>query len=113
MNGLERELVMELTALPNVRWWHRNMARRGFYINGYINHYPDILIMTEKGTVVFAETKGEHLKNDNSRQKVRLGRAWQNAAGQRFRYYMVFRDTDALPEGVVNISGFLQILRKL
>ena len=113
MNGLERELVMELTALPNVRWWHRNMARRGFYINGYINHYPDIIIMTEKGTVVLAETKGEHLKNDNSRQKVRLGRAWQNAAGQRFRYYMVFRDTDALPEGVVNISGFPEILRKL
>ena len=67
--------------------------------------------MTQKGSVVLAETKGEHLKNDNSRQKVKLGRAWQNAAGQRYRYYMVFRDTDALIDGVVKMSDFLDILR--
>ena len=113
MNGLERDLVMELTALPNVRWWHRNIARQGFCINGFINHYPDVIIMTEKGTVVLAETKGEHLKNDDSRQKVRMGRAWQNAAGTRYRYYMVFRDTDTLADGAVNLSDFLDILRRL
>ncbi len=113
MNGLERELVMELTALSNVRWWHRNIARRGFCINGFLNHYPDIMIMTEKGTVVFAETKGDHLKNDDSRQKVKLGRTWQNEAGKKYRYYMVFRDTDAPIDGAVNMSGFLDILRNL
>ena len=32
MNQLEQELVMELTALPNIRWWHRNIARHGFCI---------------------------------------------------------------------------------
>ena len=74
MNSLERELVMELTGLPNVRWWHRNIARQGFCINGFLNHYPDLMIMTQKGSVVLAETKGEHLKNDDSRQKVKLGR---------------------------------------
>ena len=41
MNGLEQDLVMELTALPNVRWWHRNIARHGFAINGYIKHYDN------------------------------------------------------------------------
>lgn len=66
MNQLEQDSVMELTALPNVRWWHRNMARRGFCINGYINHYPDIVIMTKSGKIILAETKGEHLKNDDS-----------------------------------------------
>ena len=25
MNKLEQKLIMELTALPNVRWWHRNI----------------------------------------------------------------------------------------
>ena len=113
MNGLERELVMELTALSNVRWWHRNIARRGFCINGFLNHYPDIMIMTEKGTVVLAETKGEHLKNDDSRQKVKLGRTWQNEAGKKYRYYMAFRDTDAPIDGAVSMSGFLDILRNL
>ena len=35
--------IAELTALQNVRWWHRNIARQGFAINGFIKHYPDIL----------------------------------------------------------------------
>jgi len=113
MDGLELDVVMELTALPNVKWWHRNIARREFAINGYINHYPDIMIMTERCHLVFAEVKGEHLKNDDSRQKVKLGRAWQNAAGSRYRYYMVFRDTDTWVDGAVSMSEFLRILENL
>ena len=64
MNKLEQKLIVELTALPNVRWWHRNIARQDFAINGFIKHYPDILIMTQSGKLICAETKGEHLKND-------------------------------------------------
>ena len=33
MNKLEQKLIVELTALPNVRWWHRNIARQDFAIN--------------------------------------------------------------------------------
>lgn len=29
MNKLDQKLIVELTALPNVRWWHRNIARQG------------------------------------------------------------------------------------
>ena len=47
MNGLERKLVMELTAVPNVRWWHRNISKREFALNGFIMHYPDLIIRTE------------------------------------------------------------------
>jgi type III restriction enzyme len=116
MNGLERELVMELTALDNIRWWHRNISKQEFRINGFINHYPDIMIKTQKGNLVLAETKGDHLKNDDSRQKVELGRAWQNAAnehGKKYYYYMVFRDTDPTVNGAVNMSHFLEILKRL
>ena len=73
MNGLERDLIMNLTAIPSVRWWHRNIARHEFRINGFINHYPDVMIMTEKGHIIFAETKGEHLKNPDTQQKLKLG----------------------------------------
>lgn len=115
MNGLERDLVMELTALPSVRWWHRNIAksRQSFRINGFINHYPDLIIMTQRGNIVIAETKGDHLQNDNSAQKARLGRAWQNAAGKKYRYYMIFRDTDPKTDGMVSMSEFLAILADL
>lgn len=70
MNQLEQDLVMELTALPNVRWWHRNIARHGFCINGYINHYPDVMIMTQSGKIILAETKGEHLKTMTAATKL-------------------------------------------
>ena len=113
MNGLESELVIELTALPNVRWWHRNISRQGFCINGFINHYPDIIICTEKGKMICAETKGDHLKNDDSREKIDLGMAWSNLSGNQFRYYMVFKDENDLPKGAVSMSRFLEIVKAL
>ena len=113
MNGLEMDLVMELTALPNVRWWHRNISRHGFCINGFINHYPDIVLMTENGKVVLVETKGEHLKNDDSRDKIELGRAWAQAAGSQYRYYMVFREGENLLPGAVGMRDFVEIVKKL
>ena len=113
MNGLERDLIVELTALPNVRWWHRNIARQGFCINGCINHYPDIMLRTESGKIIFAETKGEHLKNDDSREKIALGNAWRYAAGNDYRYYMVFKNGDNLPDGAVSMNQFVEIIKNL
>lgn len=81
MNNLEQDLVMELIELPNVRWWHRNIVRHDFAINGFIKYYPDIMIMTQSGKIIFAEIEGEHLKNDDRRDKILLGQAWRNAAG--------------------------------
>lgn len=113
MNKLEQKLIMELTALPNVRWWHRNISRQGFCINGYINHYPDILILTEKGNVIFAEAKGEHLKNDDSREKIDLGAMWSGHAGNQYRYFMVFEKDADLPKGAVSMSKFVEIVAAL
>ena len=89
------------------------MARRGFCINGYINHYPDIMIMTNSGKIILAETKGEHLKNDDSREKIDLGAAWRQAAGNQYRYYMVFQDEENLPHGAVSMRGFVETIKKL
>lgn len=113
MNKLEQKLIVELTALPNVRWWHRNIARQGFAINGFIKHYPDILIMTKSGKLICAETKGEHLKNDDSREKIALGQAWRTAAGKDFRYYMVFENEENLLPGAVSMSQFIDTVRAL
>lgn len=113
MNQLEMDLVMELTDLSNVRWWHRNIARQGFCINGFINHYPDIMIMTQSGKIIMVETKGEHLKNDDSRDKIELGKAWSNAAGSQYRYYMVFREEENLLSGAVSIRQFKEIVKEL
>ena len=113
MNKLEQKLIVELTALPNVRWWHRNIARQDFAINGFIKHYPDILIMTQSGKIICAETKGEHLKNDDSREKIALGQAWRTAAGKNFRYYMVFENEENLLPGAVSMSQFIDTVKAL
>ena len=113
MNELEQDLVMELTALPNVRWWHRNISRQGFCINGFIHHYPDIMVMTKSGKVILVETKGGHLKNDDSRDKLELGKAWQHAAGSMYRYYMVFRDEENLLPGAVSMKQFVELVKQL
>ena len=113
MNSLEQDLVMELTALPNVRWWHRNISRHGFCLNGFINHYPDIILMTQSGKIILGETKGEHLKNDDGRDKIALGTAWKSAAGSQYRYYIVFRDDEDLLPGAVGMKKFIEMIKEL
>ena len=113
MNKLEQKLIVELTALPNVRCRHRNIARQGFAINGFIKHYPDILIMTKSGKLICAETKGEHLKNDDSREKIALGQAWRTSAGKDYRYYMVFENEENLLPGAMSMSQFIDTIKAL
>ena len=110
---MESALVREFTALPNIKWWHRNISRRGFCINGFINHYPDFIVMTQSGRIILVEPKGEQLKNDNSREKIELGDAWRHAAGNQYRYYMVFQDGDNLLPGAVSESQFVELVKEL
>lgn len=113
MDKLELALVREFTALANIKWWHRNISKKGFCINGFINHYPDFIVMTRNGKIILVEPKGEHLKNDESRKRIELGRAWKNAAGSQYRYYMVFQDGDNLLSGAVSVSQFVDIIKAL
>lgn len=113
MNGFELELAGRFSGMDNVRWWHRVIERKGFCLNGPFNHYPDFVVMTTSGTIVVVETKGEHLKNDDSNRKIRLGRAWANMSGNGYRYYMVFEDGVTPPDGAVTLSELVRILEKL
>ncbi len=114
VNGFEYDMVMALTSMPNIKWWHRNISRHGFCINGFVNHYPDFIVLTDKGKIVMIETKGDHLENYESKQKLALGRAWQNAAGQQnYRYYMVFQNKDLKLDGAVQFNEFLEMFRYL
>ena len=71
------------------------------------------MICTQSGKIILAETKGGHLKNDDSRRKIALGSAWAKAAGSQYRYFMVFKDSDAPLEGAMTMSRFLRILQVL
>ena len=91
MDNFEKDVITEVAKLDNVEWWHRNLERGyGFCINAYINHYPDFIVKLKNGMVVIIETKGDHLDNTESKQKLELGKKWATAAGPNYRYYMVF-----------------------
>ncbi len=75
--------------------------------------YPDFIVMTNSGKVLLVETKGDQLENAESREKIKLGRAWQNAAGSQYRYYMVFQNKDLHLEGAYRFDEFLKILGEL
>lgn len=110
MNDLEYKAILEISSLDNIRWWHRNRERKEFYINGFINHYPDFLLMTKNGLLIALETKGDDRKNPDSQRKIQLGKAWANAAGNGYAYFMVFEhepmeDAYALDEAVHLISN--------
>ena len=71
--------------------------------------------MTQSGKLICAETKGDHLKNDDSREKIALGQAWRTAAGKDYRYYMVFENEENLLPGAVSMrreEGAFCVLRE-
>lgn len=113
MTSLEEEAIKAIAGLDNIKWWHRIRDRKGFCLNGFINHYPDFMVMTHSGNLVLVETKGDYLDNSDSKRKLELGRAWQNATNARFKYFMVFKDRDVNLEGAYQLGEFLEVLKGL
>ena len=113
MNEQEIKLVWELSALDNIKWWHRNISRLGFCINGSINAYPDIIAMTESGRILLIEPKGDHLENDESKLKAKIGDAWSNNTDKRFRYFMVFDKKSPDYPGAYSHDEFMEIVKGL
>ncbi len=112
MNDFEYKVINSVANLDNVLFWHRNPERgQGFYINGFLNHYPDFVIRTKNDHVVLLETKGDDRDNSDSRLKLELGTTWANKAGEIYRYFMVF--DKAKLEGAYTQEEFLDILREL
>ena len=113
MNADEITVIQGIASKDNVKWWHRIRDRKGFCINGFLNHYPDFMVLTDKGNVVMVEVKGPHLDGSDSQAKAELGRIWADNAGQRFKYFMVFlKDGDAV-QGALKIDAFLNTIEKL
>ena len=112
MNGYERKVVWALSELPNVKWWHRNIARREFRINGPVYAYPDLIVMLQSGRILMVETKGDYLE-DESREKARIGDLWAQAAGDKYAYFMVFESKQPEYAGAYSQERFMEILRGL
>lgn len=113
VNRFELRVIKFIASLDNVLWWHRNIERRGFCLNGFINHYPDFIVKTTRGNIVLVETKGDDRDNSDSKKKLSLGKKWADLAGSSYRYYMVFEETDIGIQGAYKLAEFGELIKQL
>ncbi|WP_446010389.1 DEAD/DEAH box helicase [Candidatus Electrothrix sp.] len=108
LNNWEAKVINEVANLDNILFWHKIIERKGFCINGFLNHYPDFLIRTRNGTTLLLEAKGDDRDNSDSARKLKLGRAWAAKAGNAFRYFMVFDSKEV--EGAYRLEELLTVV---
>jgi type III restriction enzyme len=119
MNGLEAPVIGKVAQLENVVWWHCNLERsKGFCINGFVNHYPDFIVLTTSKNIVVIETKGDDRDNSNSKDKLKLGKIWESQANQiahetgyRYHYMMVFESNPI--DGALVVGDALKLVGQL
>ena len=113
MNNGEQDLIDAIVPLDNVMWWHRIIERKDFVLNGFINHYPDFMIMTKSGKLVLVEYKGDDRDNSDSERRLKLGRSWAAQAGPNYRYFMVFKNRNFGIDGAYILDDFVRVMREL
>lgn len=77
-NDTEKSVALYLDEQEKLLWWYRNLSRQDYYLQGWKKHkiYPDF-IFSEKDSnmqddyskVFVVETKGFHLKNEDTDYK--------------------------------------------
>jgi type III restriction enzyme len=84
INDLEKSVAIYLDEQEKLLWWYRNMSRQDYHIQGWKRNkiYPDFIAAdnassllertggeADYGTVYVLETKGIHLKNEDTKYK--------------------------------------------
>ena len=79
LNSLEHEVASFLDEQSRLYFWYRNIPHRGYYVQGWQKSriYADFIFTTRRGgnskkdyrKVFVLETKGQHLKNENTTYK--------------------------------------------
>ncbi|MDR0572470.1 MAG: DEAD/DEAH box helicase family protein [Tannerella sp.] len=77
INDLEKSVAVYLDEQEKLLWWYRNMSKQDYHIQGWKRNkiYPDFIAanvpenMEEYGIIYVLETKGIHLKNEDTKYK--------------------------------------------
>lgn len=78
VNELERSVAIYLDQQEKLLWWYRNMSKQDYHIQGWKKNkiYPDFIAsdvnkenQSDYGNVFVLETKGLHLKNEDTKYK--------------------------------------------
>jgi len=111
MNDFEKRAINDIANLESVILWTKNPEKKGLCINGFINHYPDFIVITKSGKILIIETKGDDRDNTDTVHKIKLGKTWANKAGKKYKYFMVF-DKNSM-EGAYTLNDALKLIAEL
>ncbi len=106
-SGLERDVACYLDSQAALQWWHRNVAKTQYGLQGWKRNkvYPDFvfarLSADGKSTVVVLETKGLHLAGSEDT-------AYKQALLQRLS--QAFADHSVLHAGELELEGQTQAI---
>ncbi|HEC65337.1 MAG TPA: DEAD/DEAH box helicase [bacterium] len=113
-NEMEKSVAIYLDEQGKLLWWYRNLSRQDYYIQGWKKHriYPDFIFadtddkkQDDYNKIYVVETKGLHLKNEDTDYKNnvfdfcnRLGqqRDWRELnlefAKKKIEFQVIFED---------------------
>ena len=114
LNDMEKSVAIYLDEQEKLLWWYRNLSRQDYYVQGWKKHriYPDFVVtdinnkvQNDYAKVYIVETKGLHLKNEDTDYKKnvftfcnKLGQQkdWRELnlefAEKRIEFQVVFED---------------------
>jgi type III restriction enzyme len=77
-NEMEQSVAIYLDEQEKLLWWYRNLSRQDYYVQGWKKHkiYPDFIFadtdekkQEDYNKIYIVETKGLHLKNEDTDYK--------------------------------------------
>ena len=97
MNDEEAQCAQFLDALPQVKYWVRNIERYPAYSfslpTSTDRFYPDFIALLNDGRLLAVEYKGEHLISaDDAKEKENIGNLWAEKSDGKCLFAMVTKE---------------------
>lgn len=97
MNDEEAQCAQFLDALPQVKYWVRNIERYPAYSfslpTSTDRFYPDFVALLNDGRLLAVEYKGEHLISaDDAKEKENIGNLWAEKSNGKCLFAMVTKE---------------------
>lgn len=104
--GEEFECAQVIDAMPEVKYWIRNLERQpqySFWLQTSTDKfYPDFVAKLKDGRILIVEYKGDHIDtSDDSKEKKALGELWAARSNGTCLFYWATKDS------VLNLRNIL------
>ena len=101
----EYKVAQYIDELSQVTTWIKNISRdheNAFWLQTSSDKfYPDFIIKLDNGKTIVAEFKGEHLKNEDTKEKEEIGKLWASKSDEYESLILFWDDYKELLKSVM------------